>query len=386
MLLLRRLLLPLFLALASIASAETPALASVLRETIATGGLTAAQQRFAELKAAHFDSVAVSETALNSLGYEYLQNHRLPEAVAILRWNTELFPQSGNTFDSYGEALIKSGDRDGAIAAYTRATQLDSGNRNAVTVLAELEARPDSVTLMQERMALEDELNAVFEANTADTAVPGLRTKVRAFLEKYPADSNASLVRNFLYLSEAAGLASVVDDWKYFAGNANARIRELGENRRALIEALGHPLELSFTAVDGTAVDLAKLRGKVVLVDFWAIWCGPCRAEIPNVVATYEKLHGAGFEIVGVSLDKAPDPQKPWRSARSAEQLQAFTRENRMPWPQYYDGSYWNNPIAKKYGIGAIPAMFLLDKEGRIVSTNARGPALERKVRELLGQ
>jgi thiol-disulfide isomerase/thioredoxin len=379
---------PLFLlaAVTLASAAEPPPLAGLLRETIAAKGLEAAQQRFAELKAARFESVTVAENALNSLGYEYLQGRRLPEALAVLRWNTELFPESGNAFDSYGEALVKTGDRDGAIAAYARAVELTPANRNAASVLAELQARPDSVTLMQERMGLEDELNATFEAADAAPPLDGLRAKVRAFLEKYPADSNTGLVRNFLYLSEAAGLASAVNDWKYFAGNSNARIRELGENRRALIEALGQPLELSFTAVDGTPVDVANLRGKVVLVDFWAIWCGPCREEIPNIVATYDKLHSAGFEIVGISLDRAPDPQKPWRSARSAEQLQAFTRENRMPWPQYYDGRHWDNPFAKKYGIGAIPAMFLLDKAGRIVSTNARGPALERKVRELLAQ
>jgi thiol-disulfide isomerase/thioredoxin len=130
---------------------------------------------------------------------------------------------------------------------------------------------------------------------------------------------------------------------------------------------------------------VAKLRGKVVLIDFWATWCGPCIEEIPNVVATYEQYHAQGFEIVGISFDQAPDPAHPARRQKTAEQVLAFTREHRMPWPQFYDGSYWENPYGKQYGVRGIPAMFLLDKQGLVVSTNARGRKLAEEVKRLLG-
>jgi thiol-disulfide isomerase/thioredoxin len=120
------------------------------------------------------------------------------------------------------------------------------------------------------------------------------------------------------------------------------------------------PLDLKYTAVDGSQVDLSKMRGKVVLVDFWATWCPPCRGEVPNVVAAYKKYHDQGFDILGVSLDQNKDA------------LLAFTKENGMVWPQYFDGKGWDNEISKGFGIDSIPAMWLVGKDGKVITTNAR--------------
>src|SRR5947209_2428747 len=116
--------------------------------------------------------------------------------------------------------------------------------------------------------------------------------------------------------------------------------------------AVGKPLTMKFQALDGSEVDVSKLQGKVVMIDFWATWCGPCRAELPNVKAAYEKLHPKGFEIIGVSFDK------------SKKDLQTFITKEKMPWPQYFDGLFWDNKIGKKYGIEGIPTMWLVDKKG----------------------
>ncbi len=120
--------------------------------------------------------------------------------------------------------------------------------------------------------------------------------------------------------------------------------------------------------VNGKPLSLADYKGKVVLIDFWATWCGPCLGEIPNVVAAYKKYHDKGFEIIGVSLDS--DRQK----------LLDFTAQNEMTWQQYFDGRGWSNELAVKFGIKAIPMTFLLDGTGKIIGKDLRGQELTETV------
>ena len=131
-----------------------------------------------------------------------------------------------------------------------------------------------------------------------------------------------------------------------------------------------------FTETDATGkpLSLESYRGKVVLVDFWATWCGPCVAELPNVLAAYRTYHDRGFEIIGISLDKDP------------EALSAFIKDHDMSWPQYFDGRGWENKLAVKYGIRSIPTTFLLDGKDRIVARDLRGDALPAEVAKLLGK
>jgi thiol-disulfide isomerase/thioredoxin len=120
------------------------------------------------------------------------------------------------------------------------------------------------------------------------------------------------------------------------------------------------PLDLKYTAVDGKAIDLSQMRGKVVLVDFWATWCPPCREEVPNVVAAYKKYHDKGFEILGVSLDQNKDA------------MLGFTKAHDMAWPQYFDGKGWDNDVSGHFGIQEIPTMWLVGKDGKVITTSAR--------------
>jgi len=124
---------------------------------------------------------------------------------------------------------------------------------------------------------------------------------------------------------------------------------------------------------DGKPTTLSSLRGKFVLIDFWASWCGPCRQENPNVVRMYDKYKDKGFSIYGVSLDK---DMTPWKAA---------IKKDNLTWLHGSDLKYWNSVVAQTYGVKAIPATFLLDKDGKIIAKNLRGPALEAKIAELLG-
>ncbi len=120
--------------------------------------------------------------------------------------------------------------------------------------------------------------------------------------------------------------------------------------------------------LDGEPISLADYRGKVVLLDFWAVWCAPCLGEIPRIKAVYEKYHDEGFEVIGVSLDE------------DAAMLREFIEEQEIPWRQILDDEGFGGAFAKRYGIRSIPAPFLMDREGKVISVKARGNLLSELV------
>ncbi|RTQ45617.1 AhpC/TSA family protein [Hymenobacter gummosus] len=130
--------------------------------------------------------------------------------------------------------------------------------------------------------------------------------------------------------------------------------------------------DIRLTGVDGKIIPLSSLRGKYVMIDFWASWCGPCRQENPNVVKLYNAYKSKGFEIYGVSLDQ--DKAK-WQKAIETDGL---------AWTQVSDLKGWQSAAGQAYGVQSIPATVLIDPQGRIVAKNLRGEALEKKVAELL--
>jgi thiol-disulfide isomerase/thioredoxin len=151
------------------------------------------------------------------------------------------------------------------------------------------------------------------------------------------------------------------------------------------LDLAGKPVELKFTAVDGREVDLAQLRGKVVLVDFWATGCTPCVWELPRIKAAYDEFHARGFEVIGISCDT------------DKERLNKFLKEKGISWPQYFDGlGIGDSKLNVKFGIDGIPHMFLVDKKGLLRFDNVRASdkyhpkgdttSLEEKISKLLAE
>jgi thiol-disulfide isomerase/thioredoxin len=153
--------------------------------------------------------------------------------------------------------------------------------------------------------------------------------------------------------------------------NSIQQAEESRKIRRTLTNGAKFP-DFSEKDLLGNPLSVSKYEDKVVLVDFWATWCVPCVAELPNIIKAYNKHHSNGFEVIGISLDQ--DEQK----------LKSFLKAKEIPWVQYFDGKGWQNKLAAKYGIDSVPATFLLDREGKIIGQDLRGEALEEALTKAL--
>jgi thiol-disulfide isomerase/thioredoxin len=249
-------------------------------------------------------------------------------------------------------------------------------------------------------------LNRVYEEHQGEPGLPGLMdsldrmaqntlNEINSYTKKYIDKNINSLVSLVALYQQVAPGVPVLDqtkDWKYFVKVDSSLFRQypdyspvitLHKQVQELLAGLGlregnagQPTgvapDIKLPSPAGDSVSLASTRGSVVLLDFWAAWCGPCRMENPNLVKAYEMYHKKGFEIFQISLDKSKDA---WVKGIEDDKL--------GKWIHVSDLQYWNSVVVPLYKIESIPANFLLDKDGRVIATNLRGERLQQKLSEL---
>jgi peroxiredoxin len=213
----------------------------------------------------------------------------------------------------------------------------------------------------------------------ADANEEAQRQLQYAYVTAHPDDRFSLFV-----LPQAVGYAPNAKDYATRFAQLSPRLRAMPQGVRIADKikqlervAIGATApDFTQNTPDGKPLALSSLRGKYVLIDFWASWCGPCRRENPNVVTAYNKFKDKGFTILGVSLDKDTG-REAW--------LKAIEKDG-LAWNQVSDLKYWQNAAAKDYGVQAIPQNFLIDPNGKIVATNLRGEKLQETLSQLLNQ
>ncbi|UYQ94506.1 AhpC/TSA family protein [Chitinophaga horti] len=269
--------------------------------------------------------------------------------------------ESGNVFLEAGTIALKSPDV--ASNARMSGTPMNDGYQQYLDAMRPLALKRDTVQMVYS--------NAIAKLNTEKVQ------QLKQFIAAHPESPVVVTLVND-YLGQTPSLEQL--DSAFQTLSATAKSSSAGKEMAAKIKALkaitvGQMApEFSQQDTAGVMVHLKDFRGKYVLLDFWASWCVPCRAENPHVVEAFNRYKDKNFTVLGVSLDREKD-KAAWLNA---------IHEDGLTWTQVSDLHYWQNAVSKLYSIQAIPANFLIDPQGRIIATNLRGEALGKKLAEVL--
>jgi thiol-disulfide isomerase/thioredoxin len=291
------------------------------------------------------------EKALHENAAEFTKRfpHDVHEPQAML-WKIETtdFPDPADQ----RIALLRQNETDARPIVGEPALPADFRFEVESTILAQWLDRPD-VIRPDQAVILENRIAELVQTNPAEPAIISFQLARADLMLRFDHEKGVAFLR---------ALTTVPD--QNLANAAKARM--------AREQLIGQPVSLQFTATDGSSVNMSELRGKVVLVDFWASWCPDCIREMPAVRQVYQKFRDKGFTIIGISLDK------------DEQALANFVARKLIPWPQYFDGKGWENDFARKYGVHAIPEMWLINQRGEVASTDISVEELEQKTEQLL--
>ncbi len=285
-----------------------------------------------------------------------LNEGQIDEAIKSFNKAAEI--NKGNCLECFqiiGQVSFQVGDYVQAASALRKAIALKPENETGLTNMLGV-----ALFLMDDKKALEESITT-------------FKHVIEIAGDKYP---KAYYNLGFALLKAGKEKEGIDALKKYVAIEPNSSQAGAAKTIIANPKLAGEKLAIDFKvkAYSGEELSLSDLKGKVVLLDFWATWCGPCIMEMPAVKATWQKYQNANFVIVGVSLDS------------SKKAFDNYIKKEGITWVQYFDGGGWDNKIARLYNVHSIPQTVLIDHQGVIRAVGLRGPQLYKKIGELLGQ
>jgi thiol-disulfide isomerase/thioredoxin/exonuclease VII small subunit len=289
-----------------------------------------------------------------------------------------------------GRNFAMNGGLEQALQAFKKAAELRKGQcaeclQSIGMIYFQIAQYKESATALKQALALKPENEAVLtnmygvalylqdDKKTLSDAIAAFQKAIELSKDTVP---KAHYNLGFALLKigkDAEGVAELKKYVQMEPTHPNAETaREIIDNPKLAKVQLAKDFNVKST--DGKDLSLKSLRGKVVLLDFWASWCGPCRVEMPAVKQVWKKYGGNNFVIIGINLDS------------NKEAFSSYMKSEGINWPQYFDGLGWNNKVSKLYGVHAIPHTVLIDQEGAVRAVGLRGSPLYNKIADLLKQ
>jgi peroxiredoxin len=297
--------------------------------------------------------------------------------------SSSLRPETADLLKLYVEkgTLTVSSNTDSVAHAQISGSPVNDANKKLTTALTPLIARANQVKADDDATPAAQKNTEEFQ-NADDAKHKALAAEQTAIFEKFIKDNSNNYFSLYVLYALGPSPDFVELDGLYNGLAPELRETEAGKTLRKQIDAL-KPTSIGAVApdftqsdVNGNPVTLSSFRGKYVLIDFWASWCGPCRQENPNVVKAYNQYKNKNFTIIGVSLDK-PNGRADWLSAIKSDGL---------AWTQVSDLNEWSNAVALLYSVQSIPHNFLIDPTGKIIAKDLRGNDLNSKLAEIFGK